>query len=318
MSEERMCQSCGIMFRTNRWGNFKCNICQQTERLANQADAAQREQRRRDREYNNQMEYAARMNADAILKQNIATQESVVSINDAYNCGYQYVDGYDFPNGNSMGLKILIHDDGSISYGTRTQPYWNPHLQQSWSRGLSDSLRSVRGNLTYLKNSARSAGKENAYATLPPAFSLHTGINLNGVNIPTTDFDSKFTFDVDKKTGELKMHFQKPFKNEEFNQAYTEGVNEAYAELNTEEKKLFRLQQCKLAKKIKLQDKLLKGSIISFPFIAWYLLWHLTTGFTALVSFVLVPVLFLMMEKLIYMKWWYSKNEDYIKYSIWI
>ena len=210
-SEERVCVSCGSTFWTRYWAN-KCSTCQQTEKLTQQAEL-DREQNYnlQQQEMNQQRELgllnaaAAQLTALAVERQTRAIFESSISQQHAYNEGYQYID-HNFGFNNTANLQMHVNENGGIDY-TINIPYITPTLQSKFKEGLNDKLKAIRTpRFNHMKEYAEYAGKQVAENTLNPYFTLYTGLVINGVEIKTKAFDSKFERRSEEHTSELQSH----------------------------------------------------------------------------------------------------------------
>lgn len=250
MSNRYNCYSCGCVF----YGNFfstKCNVCQQTESINNNAREQEREreyQHRQtlDHEYRIHQENLAaaalqsQILVEAIEKQTKTIVESAITSKEAYNHGFQYIDN-EFINGNPARLDISIQESGNLQW-TCDDVYITQRLQEQFSQGLHVRLNETAGaKFEYLVLHAERAGMGNADGSLPSYFSLHTGVKINGIEIPSVAFESNFKSSLDEDTGELQMTWTPPFVIDELNESYHSGVNGIYFMLNTNEMKQSRL-----------------------------------------------------------------------------
>jgi len=303
---QRNCWGCGSIFYTDL-GATRCPVCIQTEAITKQHQRQVDLNRQHDYEMQRQNDIAAANRAQAIInaeQQRIAaiasqTQaifEIAIRPKDAYNKGYNYIDD-EFVDGNQQNLNILVQESG-ITKWTYDHPFVTPTLQEEFRKGLRDRINGLQIYAREsLLDSAYRAGRQIAEGTLSSRFSLYTGITINGKTIRTDTFDSHFSSTIDEKTGELKMGWQKPFKDEELNEAFSNGASEVYWEVNTEELKESRLlnevaeikRERHKAAQAKSTDKLIGIFIFLFPFIAAWMAWELTEGWFMLGLFVSIP-----------------------------
>lgn len=250
MSNRYNCSSCGCVF----YGDFfssKCNVCQQTESINRNAREQEREreyQHRQtlDQEYRIHQEnlaaaaFQSQVLVEAIEKQTKTIVESAITSEEAYNHGFHYIDN-EFINSNPARLSISIQESGDLQW-TCDDVYITQRLRDQFGQGLHARLNEMPGaQFDYLVLQAETAGRCNANGTLPSYFSLHTGVEINGVVIPSIAFESNFKSSLDEDTGEIKMTWTTPFVIDELNESYHSGVNGIYFMLNTNEMKQSRL-----------------------------------------------------------------------------
>lgn len=302
---KRMCWSCGTTFYSDFFVG-RCNVCQQGEALAKQSakqaqqaiSQAEDLQRRNAAaaEHNARIIAAAEeQRAAAIRQQTKIIAESAITLDEAYNEGYNYITD-DFVHGNSSNLKITATEYGVLSW-TWNSPYVTDRLQKQFRKGLADRLNRIEGTGVPAKeamlDSAKRAGTQNAEGTLSSYFVLNTDIYVNGVEVKSAPVQSNFTSTLNEETGELVMRWNHPFTDDELNQAYLDGVNEVHWRVNTEEQKLHRLNtdvvhiknERKKSKNLKRYNKLYGILTVVIPLFFVYVCWFITTGLYTLLSF---------------------------------
>lgn len=323
-SHEQTCYTCWTTFYTSHPFITTCPTCRQTQEITRsherqmEAQREQAESARREQEYYARQQLAAEQaRVDAINRQTRAIFESSIDPAIAYNTGRAYL-ANDYPYKNSLNLKLTIHEDGLIWYSW-DKNYITPHLQDQMDRGLCDTLPSTNNVMISLENSAYIAGYQNAMGTLGTYFTLHTGCDLQGKNIPSEAFNSYMKSIIDSKTGYISFTWNHPFKNDKLNDRFHAGANKAAEELNTEEWKKHRLKvvipESKRFNRRKFRarvwNKLLPITGISFLIFLFFKVMTSDDGFlTKMLYNMLIGGLWVVL-KAIY-EYWQSKNEDYI------
>lgn len=322
MSAKR-CWECNTTFYSD-YGAIYCNVCHQA-RQTRQANERQARQDQWQAEQNARIQAQhtqALINAEnqriaAINRQTRVIAESVIKPKDAYDRGYKYPDN-EFRYSNPAELEIEVNERGELLWR------WNhlyiiDELNNQFRQGLGARLNQHKNMYNTIKDSAKQAGRQNADGSLPPRFTLYTGLSIGGKAVNTKAFNSRFTSRIDEKTGELKMNWHEPFESAELNQAYKDGASEVYQAENTEEKKNYRLKfevpKIKAAREqtrfIRLLNTVFKISRYGLPLLALYLVWQLLTGFTFLFSLVGVFVFYVGLEHL--HEQWQIKNNDHLR-----
>lgn len=323
----KRCWDCGTTFYSD-YGSIYCNVCHQAkktrehnERQARedrwQAEQAQREHARIQAQHTQALVNAENQRIAAINQQTRAIMESVIKPQDAYNRGYNYPD-QEFDYANEAQLEIEVNEYGRLTWQWH-HVYMIPTLREQFSAGLSARLSQYKNVLEELKASAYRIGKENAEGTFPDYFTLWTGIEIDGVKIKTKAFRTNFTKVLDETTGELKMNWNKPFENEELNQAYLNGVNEVHWVVNTEEQKNYRLRievpkikaERIIASSAKRYNKIFKVLVFAIPILFFYFVWPITSGWIAFFVFVFSIVLYKLLKKR--HEIWQIDNSGYLK-----
>lgn len=319
MSNQRTCFTCGNTFFSS-YGT-KCSACQQTDRLSkqfeqnrqNEAQVRLQQERMHEQQLEQNQQIAAlnallsERNTAAIERQTQAIFEMSIRPKDAFDKGFNYTNAY-FGKDNPYDLELEVSEDGVVFGWWDGEPYITPALNEKFFDGVYAFLDTIpRINTEVLRQQAHAAGRENAAGTLLSRFHLNSGFEINSVTIYTDTFDSNFQFELDEETGELKMFYDFPFKEQYLNDAYTQGVNEVYSELNTQEMKDFRLafeipkikqqrQESALAveheRKKKEREELLSMilgfGILLIPIAAGTAAWFFTSG---LVTFILIALI---------------------------
>lgn len=323
MSQRTYCGGCGTIFYTSNIFANKCNICQQTEAIEKQGRLAreQMENHRREQAYaaeNNarivaQAEYAR---AEAIREQTIVLSEAAITSNEAYNYGYNYVDTN---TGNEANLHIEVTERGGLSW-TWNHVYHTERLRDQFRKGINDRLNRVPTSNTYdtMKASAQQIGKLNAEGTMSSYFTLYTGVVIAGKSIPSVAANTHFKSVLDEQTGELKMTWDKPFTNDELNDAYLAGVNEVHWKVNTTEMKQHRLitdvlelrVERMIGKSKKRLNRLFKVLIFLFPFLGLYTVFHSTGWFALLLLIGIWPARKYLKKK---HGQWQDTNNNYLQ-----
>lgn len=322
----KTCWECNSTFYSN-YGAIYCNVCTQARKTREHNERQAREDRYRSEQIQREnariaaQQTQALVNAEnrkiaAINHQTRVISESIIKPADAYSKGYNYVD-YEFAHGNSSDLEVEVGEYGGLTWKWN-HPYVIDNLNEQFRKGLYDRL----GNINVypeVKSSAYQAGKQNANGTLQNRFFLRTGLSLGGVEIKTKVFNSNFTNTLDEITGEQVMRWDHPFKNEELNQAYLDGVNEVHWEVNTDEKKNYRLlvdvPELKahriMVKGTKRTDKMYRLLLGIFPILYLFIFWSITSGWGTFISFVALPFIWKFLEKQ-HTKW-AENNSNYLK-----
>lgn len=316
MSESRNCYSCGTTFWSNSWTN-KCSSCQQTEKLAEQAELDRRQNYELQQAQLESSRLIAAMNATiaeqtatAIERQTQAIFETSITQQDAFNRGLNYID-VEFDSDNPANVSVEMFQNGEFS-AKWNHVYVTPILREKFKEGLSQKVNSFpRVDWDHLDSQAKAAGRQHAEGTLDPYFSLYTGVMLRGVTVYSEAFTSDFAKTLDESTGEYKMNWSEPFLYPRLNEKYSEGVNEVWAEVNTDELKNLRLivDIPNIQRKRKdEQDRkdLIEQRLSSYndtkawfsilcwvlPVIGWITVWNVTEGWTTFWGVVgLVPAL---------------------------
>ena len=323
MSNQITCYSCGTVFYSNYFSG-KCSTCQQTDRITEQNDrdrrnqqenfaaqqaAAQEAQWRQDRMHEEQMEQNraiaalnalnAERTASAIERQTQAIFETAIKPEDAYRKGFEYIDA-EFGLTNPCNLQLQISEDGVVFGWWDSEPYITPTLNEQFFDGVYYCLDLFpKVDTELLRNHAYLAGRQNADGSLPSRFYLNSGIEINSTSIYTEVVDSNFQFDLDEETGLLDMRWNPPFKSDYLNQAFQQGVDEVYNELNTPEMMQHRLVtevaeiknkryrdqlEAERLRKEKDQEELIAlimGTVVFLtPIVGVLAAWFLTSGFT--------------------------------------
>lgn len=322
----KRCWDCNNTFYSD-YGAIYCNVCNQArksreanERQARQdrweAEQARQENARIQAQHTQAIINAENRRIAAINHQTRVISESTIKPTEAYNKGYNYVD-YELAHGNGSDLKIEVTEYGGLTWKWN-HPYVIDNLNEQFRKGLYDRLGKIQDYAT-IKASAKQAGKQNANGTLASRFTLHTGLTLGGVEIKTKAFESNFTNTLDETTGEQVMRWNEPFKNEELNQAYLDGVNEIHWDVNTDEKKNYRLRievpKLKahriMVKGTKRMDKTYRLLLGIFPVLYIFIAWSITWGWGTFISFVALPFIWKLLEKK-HTKW-AENNSNYLK-----
>lgn len=308
------CWDCGTTFYSD-YGAIYCNVCHQArktrehnERQAREdryrAEQAQRENARIAAQHTQALVAAENARIAAINYQTKVIMESAIMTKHAYDYGYKYIDD-EFGYGNGANLSIEVTEYGALSW-TWNEPYITDRLNNEFRKGLSDRLGTYKSIYNTIKASAKQAGKQNADGTLQSYFTLHTGgLKIGGVDIYTKAFNSHFTNTLDETTGEQVMRWSEPFENPELNQAYLDGVNEVHWEVNTDEKKNYRLrfevpklkaerEHNKYLKRLNKTYQLLLGI---FPLAFLFIFWNITSGWGTVISFIALPFIWKFLEK---------------------
>ena len=324
----RQCWECRTTFYTD-YGAIYCNVCNQArktrehnERQARQdryeAEALQRENARIAAQHTQALVNAENQRIAAINQQTRAIMESVIKPKDAYDRGYKYIDS-DFILDDPAELEIEVGEYGFLKWKWH-HIYIIPTLQEQFAKGLSDRLNSFKNLSDVLRDSAYRAGKGNADGSFAHTrFTLHTGLTIAGKSISTKTFNSAFTSTLDETTGELVMRWNEPFTNDELNKAYKDGVNEVHWEVNTEEKKNYRLRfevpelkaERIIAKSMKRLNKTYQLLLGIFPLLFLFIFWNITSGWGTFISFVALPFIWKFLEKK-HTKWQVTQSK-YLK-----
>jgi len=275
-----------------------CSNCKQTELLQEEAEKNRKSQESihsqnmaLQRQAAQQAEYARqeaefyRQEAAELARENARVlAESNVSSEDAYNYGFNYISLNWARGNNPQNLSITIGEDGCLKF-SHSSPYQLPHLNQSFTSGISQSLgQNYRGpGRQYIEEMSKLAGYQIAKGILPSeSFSLGSdGKNVEGIEINTEGYAISLLTDIDEATGLLVYKYKEPFKNEKLNSLFADGMNQGTAELNTpelihqrlqaiEEWKNKRLQEKEEEKKNKRKEKNLKVIVALLLFVALF------------------------------------------------
>lgn len=324
MSNQITCYSCGTVFNSNYYTG-KCSTCLQTDRITEQNDRRSRDQQanfeaqrladqqaqwRQDRIHEEQMEQNraiaalqalnAQMTASAIERQTQAIFETSIRQEDAYHKGFTYIDTYFGIDDDPYKLKLEVSEDGVVFGAWEKEPYITPTLNEKFFDGVYAGLDLLpRIDKEVLWQQAYLAGRQNTEGTLGSQFYLDPGFEINGTGIYTDTYDSKIEFELDEETGWLGMRYRPPFKGKYLCAAYKQGVDEAFAELNTPEMMQHRLntevvelrrqrqaeaqrleQERKKQAEQELWATILGIGVVAAPIVAGIAAWYLTSGFT--------------------------------------
>jgi len=323
----KTCYECSTTFYSSV-GAIYCNVCTQArknreynDRQARQAryeaEQAQREAARIQAQHTQALINAENRRIAAINHQTQVIMEGAISSKTAYNKGYNYIDS-DFKYNNEANLSIEVNEYGTLEWRWN-HLYLTDRLNDEFKKGLGDRLNSYTNIYDTIKASAKQAGKQNADGTLQSYFTLHTGLNIGGVEIKTKAFKSHFTNTLDETTGEQVMRWNQPFSNDELNQAYLDGVNEVHWEVNTDEKKNYRLKfevpklvaHRIVVKGTKRTDKMYRLLLGIFPILYLFIFWTITSGWGTFISFVALPFIWKFLEKK--HTNWQIANKEYLK-----
>lgn len=329
MTEAARCVSCGNTFyREDYFWNitYECSSCQQTKRFSQLA-----EQSRIENEFYHRQNLAASLqNASATMlkvqaeletqkaieRQTQAILESKIDTQEAYEAGYNYLDHEYLYDDNPRNLDVFADENGSIMHGSDGGPYITPNLSKHWVRGVSDRIAEIPdADYEFIKQQAYQAGRQSVDGTLSSDFYLTTQRYLDeddtDTEITTYTFSSNHKRIMDENTGEIRFFYDSPFSTQELNDLFTQGVNDAYTELNTEEQKKHRLeneiaeikrqvqQELEENNKRELENKKAKRKSLMyyivawvFPFIALPIIWATTYSWICFfMTFILVPAI---------------------------
>lgn len=310
----RQCSDCRNTFYTD-YGAIYCNVCTQArknreinERQAREdryaAEAAQRENARIQAAHTQALINAENARIAAINHQTRVISESAITTKYAYDRGYNYVDN-EFGYSNPAEVEIEVGEYGGVTWKWY-KPYITDRLNDEFQKGLSHRLNAIPNIYETIKASAKRIGQGNADGSFPSThFTLYTGLKIGGVDIKTKGFKSYFTSTLDEETGELKMNWNHPFKNDDLNDAYKEGASEVYWAENTEEKKNYRLrfevpkliaerEEIKYLKRLNKSYQILLGI---FPLVFLFVFWNITSGWGTFISFIALPFIWKFLEK---------------------
>lgn len=248
-----------------------CSNCKQTELLQEEAEKNRRSQESihsqnmaLQRQAAQQAEYArqeaiyARQEAADIARENARLiAESNISSVDAYNYGFKYI-ALDWSRGNNPhNLSIIAGEDGLL-WADWINPYQLPHLNQSFSSGISEALGQYKTpGREFIEKMSYDAGQEIAKGDLPSeSFSLGAnGVEVEGIEINTRGFAINQETHINEVTGEISYKYVPPFVDEKLNSLFADGMNQGTAELNTPELIHERLQAIEEWKNKRLQEK---------------------------------------------------------------
>lgn len=309
----KTCWECNTTFYS-KYGAIYCNVCTQArktrehnERQARQAryeaEQIQRENARIAAQRTQALINAENRRIAAINHQTKVIMESSITSKAAYDRGFKYVDS-NFKHNNEAKLSIEVNEYGTLEWRWN-HLYLTDRLNDEFKKGLGDRLNSYKNIYDTIKASAKQAGKQNANGTLQSHFTLHTGLNIGGVAIKTKSFNSQFTNVLDETTGEQVMRWNEPFTNPALNQLYLDGVNEVHWEVNTDEKKNYRLkfevpkliaerEHNKYMRRLNKTYQLLLGI---FPIAFLFIFWNITSGWGTVISFIALPFIWKFLEK---------------------
>lgn len=324
---KKTCWSCYNTFYSDMGATY-CNVCQQAKESRRQADRQarqdrweadqlQRENARIQAQHTQALINAENQRIAAINHQTQVIMEGAITSKAVYDKGYNYVNS-DFKYNNEANLSIEVNEYGTLEWRWN-KLYLTDRLNDQFKQGLCDRLNSYKNIYDTIKASAKQAGKQNANGTLQSYFTLHTGLNIGGVEIKTKAFNSHFTNTLDETTGEQLMRWNQPFSNDELNQAYLDGVNEVHWEVNTEENKNYRLKfevpkliaERQVAKSAKRFNKLYKVLVILLPILFFYFVWPISSGWVAFFVFLSSIFMYKFLKKK-HIKW-QETNNHYLK-----
>lgn len=327
---QKNCWGCGSTFYSDV-GAVKCAVCKQTEAITQQHQRQADLNRQHDYEMQRMNDIASANRAQAIMdaehakvqainRQTRVIMESITKPQEAYDRGYSYID-YEFLEANPANMEIIVGESGRLS-ATWNNIYVIPRLQDEFKMGVSAKLWSF-DNIeirNQLEHSAYLAGRQTAEGSLNSCFTLCTGVEIDGIKIPTDAFNSNLKINLNEHTGELDISWDQPFEDEELNDHYKRGASEVYRELNTDELKRHRLENdviemqqkryetLRLKKDNKIYNILLK----MFPFVACYAAWEVTEGLITFFSFIVVYVAYKVLQQKYHQ--WQNDNQDYLYY----
>lgn len=243
-TEYKTCIQCGNSFIAgSMWLTYKCSVCVQTEAIEKQARndqyAKQAEAmllRAEEIRRTNALIEQAELTRSAIERQTKVIAESAISVNAAYEKGYEYLDNV-WTDNNENSLMLALNEEGNIYYKWNN-PYLTDRLNEQFKKGLRARIAEFESvDPACLVIAAKQAGIQNAEGVLDSTFVLDPELYVVDRRITTNYFYSEFESSLNEDTGEIMMTWQKPFQTEEYNDAYAEGVQEVYDEVNTEELK---------------------------------------------------------------------------------
>ena len=288
-----------------------CSNCQQTEVMQSEAKKNREAQDRiheenlaaqkralQQAEYDRQQrEYERQVAQDDANQRARVLAESNVSSEDAYRFGQNYLSfNYGSGRANPNNLLISIDEYGSLSW-TWSDPYVLPHLKQSFSAGLQESLSKYNGpGREYIENMAYAAGHEISKGLLGTSFTLGSNhLVIEGVEINTHAYSIILTININEYNGAIEYQFSTPFQDLTLNAKFSEGMNSGTQEMNTELLKKERLRvevpeiQQQRKKDASHKAIYIVWSALNFtaPMIAWILAWKNTEGWQCFLTMVL-------------------------------
>jgi hypothetical protein len=244
-----------------------------------------------------QREYERQVAQDEANQRVRVLAESNVSSEDAYRFGLNYLSfNYGAGKANPNNLLISIDEYGSLRW-TWSDPYVLPHLQQSFSAGLQESLSKYNGpGREYIESMAYAAGYEISKGLLGTSFTLGSNhLVIEGVEINTHAYSTNLTTTINEYNGVLEYQFSAPFQDAALNAKFSAGMNAGTQEMNTEllKKERLRVEVPEIQKQRKKDAShkaiYLVWSALNFivPVIAWILAWKNTEGWQCFLTIVL-------------------------------
>ena len=209
--------------------------------------------------------------------------ESNISSDDVYKYGFKYI-ALNWSRGNNPhNLSITAQEDGLL-WADWINPYQLPHLNQSFSSGISEALGQYKTpGREFIEKMSYDTGQEIAKGHLPSeSFSLGAnGVEVEGIEINTRQFAINLETHINEVTGEISYKYVPPFVDEKLNSLFADGMNQGTAELNTpeiihqrllviEEWKNNQLQEKEEEKKNKRKEKNLKVIVALLLFVALF------------------------------------------------
>jgi hypothetical protein len=192
-----------------------------------------------------QAEYNRQEAADLARQNARMIAESNISSEDAYNYGFNYISLNWAQGNNPENLSITIDENGDLRF-FNSSPYQLPHLNQSFTSGISQSLgKYTAPGRNFIEERAKTAGYYIAKGELSAeSFSLDLkGKNIiEGIKISTKAYAISLKTDINE-TGLLSGKYIPPFEDEKLNSLFLDGMNQGVAELNTPELINKRLQE---------------------------------------------------------------------------
>ena len=288
-----------------------CSNCQQTEVMQSEAKKNREAQDRiheenlsaqkralQQAEYDRQQrEYERQVAQDEANQRARVLAESNVSSEDAYRFGQNYLSfNYGTGRANPNNLLISIDEYGGLSW-TWSDPYVLPHLQQSFSAGLQESLSKYNGpGREYIESMAYAAGYEISKGQLGTSFTLGSNhLVIEGVEINTHAYSINLTININESNGAIEYQFSTPFQDLTLSAKFSEGMNAGTQEMNTELLKKERLRvevpQIQQQRKKDASHKAIYivWSALNFiaPVITWILAWKNTEGWQCFLTMAL-------------------------------
>ena len=286
-----------------------CSKCKQTELIQEEHEKnrklqesihsqnmALQKQAAQQAEYARQeAEYSSQINAQIAA-------ESGVSSDDAYRYGLNYI-SLNWASGNNQeNLSITIGEDGGLWF-TNSLPYQLPHLNQSFTSGISKSLGQYTGpGRQFIEEMAYAAGFQIAKSELPSeSFALGgNGVEIEGVKINTSGFSINLEKEINEATGELIYKYVlPPFKDGKLNSLFGDGMRDGTAMMNTSELMVERLKtDVPRIQELRKQEggkKLISiiwfSTIFAVPILGWLIGWQITSGLQCFLTMVIyVPL----------------------------